>query len=157
MKSTHFSNRDSLKDAVRNLGLKPSDIDMSNKREPMNMSVSDVVEKPMNFKRGGKVMGISVAIMPAHKMNRMKKPCMSKGGMPAMNMGGMMPADAEGAYRKGGMAKMPADKIHRSVKVAKSSTKGYNKGGAMYAEGGLTNTKSISSSKLMSKAIKKSR
>lgn len=113
MKNTHFSNRDSLNDAIKNLGLKNSDIDMSNKRMPANMGSEDIIQRPMNFKKGGKVMGVSIAIMPAHKMNRMKKPCMNTGGM----------VDTEGnMYKKGGMAKMPADKMHR-LKMSKPSYK----------------------------------
>jgi hypothetical protein len=132
---------------MSNLGLKHSDVYMSMKRMPVNMSVEDVIEKPMHFKKGGKVMGVSIAIMPAKKMGRMKKPCMSKGGM----MG-----SEDKMYKKGGLAQpVPADKMHR-LKTAKP-TKGYSKGGAMYAEGGLVNTKSISSSKLMSKAINRSK
>lgn len=149
MKNTHFSNRDSLKDAMKNLGLKHSDIDMTNKRMPVDscMSVSDVIEKPMHFKKGGKVMAVSIAIMPAKKMNRMKGPCMNKGGL--MDAGGKM-------YKKDGLTQaVPADKMHR-LKTNKP-TKGYGKGGSMYAEGGLCDVKSISSSGLMSKALKRSK
>jgi hypothetical protein len=155
MKNTHFSNRDSLNDAMKNLGLKHSDIDMSNKRMPANMSVEDIIEKPMHFKKGGKVMGVSIAIMPAHKMNRMKKPCMNTGGMvesdgTMYSKGGMVPKG--NMYKKGGMAPMPADKMHR-LKMAKPSSK---RGGGAYAEGGLCDVKSVSSSSIMSKALRRS-
>lgn len=97
MKNTHFSNRDSLNDAIKNLGLKHSDIDMSNKRMPVNMGVENIAEQPMNFKKGGKVMDVTVSMMPADKMHRIKKPCMSMGGMPGAE---------EGSYKKGGMCGM---------------------------------------------------
>ncbi len=84
VKNTHFSNRDSLNDAMKNLGVKHCDIDMSMKRAPVDscMSISDVIEKPRNFKKGGLTPS-----MPVDKMHRLK---------PAK-------ASAKG-YKKGGCA-----------------------------------------------------
>jgi len=78
-KSNKFCGRDSLRDAIKNLGLKNSDIDMSNKRACVDMSVSDVMENPINMKKGG------IVKMPIDKMHRLKRPTMSKGGMCSMS------------------------------------------------------------------------
>lgn len=99
MKSTHFSNRDSLKDAMKNLGVKHSDIDMTNKRMPVNMSVENVIEKPMNFKKGGMAM---------------KKPCMNMGGM--ISDGSEIASDKENSYKKGGMCGMKSKNSRVMVK-----------------------------------------
>lgn len=72
MKKNHFCNRDSLKDAMKNLGLKNSDIDMSNKRSPVDMSVSDIKETPKSFKRGG------MAMVPVEKRRRSEDRCFKK-------------------------------------------------------------------------------
>lgn len=103
MKSTHFSNRDSLKDAMKHMGVKHSDIDMSNKRSPVCMDVSEVIEKPMHFKKGG------MASMPADKLHRLVKPCrkMPCAKTPHFNQGGMMNENKDDmtGYKKGGMCR----------------------------------------------------
>jgi hypothetical protein len=125
MKSTHFSNRDSLKDAMKNLGVKHSDIDMSNKRSPVCMDVSEVIEKPMHFKKGG------MAPMPADKLHRLVKPCrkMPCPKTPHFNKGGMA---------RGGEAKEEMRETRERIKMVGRQRSEKEGKGDCYNEGGMT-------------------
>jgi hypothetical protein len=130
MKSTHFSNRDSLKDAMGHLGLKHSDIDMSNKRAPVSMGVEEVIAKPRPFKKGG------MAPMPADKLHRLVKPCrkMPCPKTPHFNDGGM---SNEGGEQMG-VVKDMAEKARKVYGYNKGGMTGYKKGGMCgYGHGGM--------------------